>query len=96
VKTRLKTIAFKCCQLVPLHFGCEFFISYGMTECCGKISMSMLSPEIRAKPPGAQLAAMCTSGRPFSLMDVKVGLYTLNAVDPELEMRLVSTLAPIT
>jgi hypothetical protein len=29
-------------------------------------------------------------------MDVKVGLYTLNAVDPELEMRLVSTLAPIT
>lgn len=23
-------------------FGCPFFISYGMTECCGKISMSLL------------------------------------------------------
>jgi acyl-CoA synthetase (AMP-forming)/AMP-acid ligase II len=23
-------------------FGCEFFVSYGMTECCGKISMSLL------------------------------------------------------
>jgi acyl-CoA synthetase (AMP-forming)/AMP-acid ligase II len=23
-------------------FGCEFFLSYGMTECCGKISMSIL------------------------------------------------------
>ena len=23
-------------------FGCPFFISYGMTECCGKISMSIL------------------------------------------------------
>ena len=35
--------------------------------------MSMLSPETRAaSPPAAQLAAMCTSGRPFSLMDVKV------------------------
>ena len=22
--------------------GCEFFVSYGMTECCGKISMSIL------------------------------------------------------
>lgn len=28
-------------------FGCEFFVSYGMTECCGKISMSLL-PEVRA------------------------------------------------
>lgn len=31
-------------------FGCEFFVSYGMTECCGKISMSLL-------PPGAVEAA---------------------------------------
>ena len=23
-------------------FGCELFLSYGMTECCGKISMSIL------------------------------------------------------
>lgn len=23
-------------------FDCQFFVSYGMTECCGKISMSIL------------------------------------------------------
>lgn len=27
-------------------FGCPFFISYGMTECCGKISMSILPKDI--------------------------------------------------
>ncbi len=30
-------------SLVAL-LGCEFFVSYGMTECCGKISMSILPP----------------------------------------------------
>jgi acyl-coenzyme A synthetase/AMP-(fatty) acid ligase len=28
---------------VIASFGCEFFVSYGMTECCGKISMSKLN-----------------------------------------------------
>lgn len=27
-------------------FGCEFFLSYGMTECCGKISMSLLPEDV--------------------------------------------------
>jgi len=27
-------------------FGCEFFLSYGMTECCGKISMSILPEDL--------------------------------------------------
>jgi long-subunit acyl-CoA synthetase (AMP-forming) len=27
---------------IVAHLGCEFFNSYGMTECCGKISMSLL------------------------------------------------------
>lgn len=27
-------------------FGCEFFLSYGMTECCGKISMSILPEDV--------------------------------------------------
>lgn len=54
-------------------FGCEFFVSYGMTECCGKISMSILTDEFRASnPPEVQLDAICTSGRPFSLMSVKI------------------------
>ena len=28
-------------------FGCQFFVSYGMTECCGKISMSILPEDCR-------------------------------------------------
>ena len=32
------------------NLGCQFFISYGMTETCGKISMSLLSPAVRARP----------------------------------------------
>ena len=54
-------------------FGCEFFVSYGMTECCGKISMSLLSNAfLRDSTPAQQLDAICTSGRPFALMRVKV------------------------
>jgi acyl-CoA synthetase (AMP-forming)/AMP-acid ligase II len=51
--------------------GCEFFVSYGMTECCGKISMSIL-PEGGAEVLGAQeaLELVCTSGRPFRLLQV--------------------------
>ena len=54
-------------------FGCEFFVSYGMTECCGKISMSILSEEFRRRStPEEQLDAICTSGRPFKIISVKV------------------------
>jgi acyl-coenzyme A synthetase/AMP-(fatty) acid ligase len=45
-------------------FGCEFFLSYGMTECCGKISMSLLPRIGKFTPPaggctlvGAEAAA---------------------------------------
>jgi acyl-coenzyme A synthetase/AMP-(fatty) acid ligase len=71
--------------------GCEFFVSYGMTECCGKISMSILpttwhqqlqqqlqqAAEARgdesaaaAEVYGVLLGRVCTSGRPFMLMEV--------------------------
>jgi acyl-CoA synthetase (AMP-forming)/AMP-acid ligase II len=65
--------------------GCEFFVSYGMTECCGKISMSIL-PSWRGEGeqgeqgepgvPGAEeaLALVCTSGRPFPLLQVRGAL----------------------
>ncbi|GAX72979.1 hypothetical protein CEUSTIGMA_g431.t1, partial [Chlamydomonas eustigma] len=80
------------------QLGCEFFLSYGMTECCGKISMSIL-PEAWRKHKATQLlkqqavlsieseasssaaynftsadleAMVCTSGRPFMLMQVRV------------------------
>ena len=70
-------------------FGCEFFVSYGMTECCGKISMSILPQEWRKKridelrstsrDPGAALSSpqelveiICTSGRPFLFIKVRV------------------------
>ena len=53
-------------------FGCEFFQSYGMTECCGKISMSMLSPEQRLLPLGQQMEMLCSSGKPFEGIEVRV------------------------
>lgn len=54
-------------------FGCEFFLSYGMTECCGKISMSLLDqPAVRSLVPLKQLELVCTSGRPFGALDVRL------------------------
>lgn len=53
-------------------FGCEIFMSYGMTECCGKISMSLLSEEHRKLSQDAQFERIATSGRPFKLMDVRI------------------------
>ena len=53
-------------------FGCEFFVSYGMTECCGKISMSLLPKDRKRMNPEAQLDLICTSGRPFVSIEVKV------------------------
>jgi acyl-coenzyme A synthetase/AMP-(fatty) acid ligase len=53
-------------------FGCEFFLSYGMTECCGKISMSLLDqPAVRNLVPFKQLELVCTSGRPFRPLQVR-------------------------
>ncbi|KAK9815806.1 hypothetical protein WJX72_009873 [[Myrmecia] bisecta] len=52
-------------------FGCEFFLSYGMTECCGKITMSLL-PEQHAMTAAEQFECICSSGRPFCLMDVRI------------------------
>ncbi|KAK3277853.1 hypothetical protein CYMTET_14166 [Cymbomonas tetramitiformis] len=51
---------------------CEFFLSYGMSECCGKITMSLLDPEMRVLPEAEQLEYLCTSGRPFTLTEVRV------------------------
>eukprot|EP00883_Tetradesmus_obliquus_P011533 jgi/Sobl393_1/4315/SZX67650.1 len=72
--------------------GCEFFVSYGMTECCGKISMSILpatwhrqlllqqrqaaaaggdAAAAAADVYGGLLGRVCTSGRPFLLMEVR-------------------------
>ncbi len=54
-------------------FGCEFFLSYGMTECCGKISMSILpGDDVERLAPVDALARVCTSGKPFALIDVCV------------------------
>lgn len=53
-------------------FGCEFFVSYGMTECCGKISMSILPENKDSLTPEQQLDLVCTSGRPFELINVRI------------------------
>lgn len=55
------------------HFDCEFFLSYGMTESCGKISMSLVDAETRAVlGPKGTLDLICSSGRPFGLLEVRV------------------------
>ena len=54
-------------------FCCEFFLSYGMTECCGKIAMSLVDAAARAElGPAGTLDLVCSSGRPFFLLDVRV------------------------
>ena len=76
----LRVLSCGGCPLAPASvtktfstFGCEFFISYGMTECCGKISMSIIDRKfLRSNNHDVCLATMQTSGRPFFLMDVKV------------------------
>jgi acyl-CoA synthetase (AMP-forming)/AMP-acid ligase II len=55
-------------------FGCEFFVSYGMTECCGKISMSLMpqSEEWWAQvQPEEVMERVNSSGRPFLIMEVR-------------------------
>ncbi|EGB12678.1 hypothetical protein AURANDRAFT_18768, partial [Aureococcus anophagefferens] len=54
-------------------FDCEFFLSYGMTECCGKISMSLVDEATRARVgPAKTLDLITSSGRPFGLLEVRV------------------------
>lgn len=43
-----------------------------MTECCGKISMSILPKDTSTFTMEEQLGLICTSGRPFCLMEVRV------------------------
>jgi acyl-CoA synthetase (AMP-forming)/AMP-acid ligase II len=47
-------------------FGCEFFLSYGMTETCGKISMSLLPRPVPAgnfAPAGPEGAGAAAAAR---------------------------------
>lgn len=53
-------------------FGCEFFLSYGMTETCGKICMSILPQDLAGITVEEQFALVVSSGRPFSLVDIKL------------------------
>ena len=59
-------------------FGCEVFVSYGMTEACGKIAMSLLTDpddpaNVDSPAPGAgDLSLVASSGRPFTDMDIRV------------------------
>jgi acyl-CoA synthetase (AMP-forming)/AMP-acid ligase II len=52
------------------RFGCEVFASYGMSECCGKISMSIL--DHTSLHPAEAVRRVCTSGRPFHLVDIRL------------------------
>ena len=83
VQTRdLSAISLMSCGGAPLNrrntiaaiqtFDCEMFLSYGMTECCGKISMSLLTDEVLALPSARQLDYVCTSGRAFKIPGFEV------------------------
>ena len=53
--------------------GCEFFLSYGMTECGGKISYSLLDrPGVRQLTPQQQIDIIASSGRPFGPIEVRL------------------------
>lgn len=78
------------CVVLPMR---PSQVSYGMTECCGKISMSIQDFDwtqdlqqrlLEVQDPGEVAAAeaafydgmlqrICTSGRPFLLMEVRAG-----------------------
>ena len=70
-----RTVERACAAFGP---QCEFFLSYGMTECCGKISMSLLTDEVRALDSARQLDYVCSSGRAFALIEVRVAQPTPN------------------
>lgn len=53
-------------------FGCQFFLSYGMTECCGKISMSILPEDCSMLSEEEKLDLVCSSGRPFQLINLRI------------------------
>jgi len=52
-------------------FKCKFFVSYGMTECCGKISMSLVG-DIHKKSTSDDIKFINTSGRKFKGIELKV------------------------
>ena len=53
--------------------GCEFFVSYTMVECCGKITSSILdTPLVRRLSPERQLNLVATSGRPFGPIELRL------------------------
>lgn len=52
------------------RLGCEVFASYGMSECCGKISMSLIDTETVAEDQA--LNYVTSSGRGFCMVDLRL------------------------
>lgn len=60
-------------QAAIAAFGCQFFCSYGMTETCGKIAMSLLGPKAHQNLSlDEQLKLVCSSGRPFQPLEINL------------------------
>ena len=53
------------------YFKCKFFTSYGMTECCGKIALSLVN-KISDKSTINDIKLIKTSGRKFKYIEMKV------------------------
>lgn len=59
--------------LSSAYKGREFFQSYGMTECCGKIAQSLVDLPTRQSVDHKRLMDLvCSSGKPFSLIQLRL------------------------
>ncbi|TAJ16386.1 MAG: hypothetical protein EPO68_11180, partial [Planctomycetota bacterium] len=65
-------IAPEVVRAVSAAFGCEYVQTYGMTETSPYLTLSLLSPKLRALPPDEQLAWRAKTGRPFLTVELEV------------------------
>ena len=55
-----------------MKLSASLFTSYGMTECCGKISVSRLRDKEQALPLEEQIKLVGSQGRPFFGTNLKL------------------------
>jgi acyl-CoA synthetase (AMP-forming)/AMP-acid ligase II len=65
-------IAPEVVRAVSAAFGCEYVQTYGMTETSPYLTLSLLSPKLRALPSEEQLAWRAKTGRPFRTVELEV------------------------
>ncbi|MBM3978354.1 MAG: long-chain-fatty-acid--CoA ligase [Planctomycetes bacterium] len=76
-------IAPQVVRAVSAAFGCEYVQTYGMTETSPFLTLSLLSPKLRALPPDEQLAWRAKTGRPFLTVELEVRAEDGSLVSPD-------------